>query len=133
MTRGRIRPRFAPPPPPPLPLRRRYAASDPAVVEQLLGSHAFEKFVESISKVRGTRLPTDADWRRFSDVRRDAAPSCCGHDRAPAQRVRLLGLYIDSDHPRHAPQCLSRPLPSLELAPDSTSVDHSNSVLPRRA
>ncbi|KIZ01214.1 hypothetical protein MNEG_6746 [Monoraphidium neglectum] len=29
----------------------RYAASDPAVVEQLLGSHAFEKFVESISKV----------------------------------------------------------------------------------
>jgi hypothetical protein len=29
----------------------RYAASDPSVVQQLLDSHAFEKFVESISKV----------------------------------------------------------------------------------
>lgn len=29
----------------------RYAASDPDVVEKLLDSHAFEKFVESINKV----------------------------------------------------------------------------------
>jgi len=29
----------------------RYAASDPSVVQQLLERHAFEKFVESITKV----------------------------------------------------------------------------------
>jgi len=40
----------------------RYAASDPAVVTQLLDSHAFEKFVESISKVRVRVCASAAAW-----------------------------------------------------------------------